>query len=272
MEKSKIRVRRFKDQITGLELKVASIPRTDLEVASFQRKPSKAHIQNLANSIRRMGFLVPLVVYEDNGRYIIIDGQHRFLAGESLGMNEFLSVIVPKELGVKMINLNIEKQPNIREKAYVAHNLYMYLLSEDPNISETDGRVEDSVEMPYYITLGFAYSRNEKFHGGAFEPIISKVDGYLDMSLADAKVEREKRADLLLEIDSLLDDLVAKMKELELSIHPFVRKDILSFVNPIKGRGKRGEFWDVFSSIKSELEVYREDPKRLIEIRSEEEF
>ncbi len=258
------------DPIINQPLKVKLIPKDKLVVAPFQRKPSKTHIRALALSIQKMGFLVPLVVYPEDDKYIIIDGQHRFLAGDAQGMEEFLSVIVPRELGVKMINLNIEKQPNIREKAYVAYNLYVHLLGEDPTIKETDGQVEDAVELPYYISLGFAYVKQEKFHGSAFEPIISKCDEYLDLPLSKAKKEREKRAELLVEIDELVTTLIEKMKEMEINLHPFIRKDILSHVNPIKGRGKRGEFFEVFQHILQELKLYQKTPSKLKEIKSED--
>lgn len=260
----------FIDPVINTRLKVLSVPRERLEVAVYQRKPSMPHIRSLASSIRKMGFLVPLVVYPEKDKYIIIDGQHRFLAGENVGMESFLCVVVPKELGTKMINLNIEKQPNIREKAYVAYNLYNYLLETNPSIKETDGQVEDAVELPHYITLGFAYHKVEKFHGSAFEPIISKCDGYLDLTLKKAREEREKRAEILLNIDEIITDLISRMQEMQLSIHPFIRRDILSHVNPVKGKGKRGEFFEVFEGIKRELKKYQENPQLLVEIKSEE--
>ncbi len=262
----------FTDPILNNKLQFDIVSAGHLEVAKFQRKPSKAHIKSLMLSISRMGFLVPLVVYpESSEKFIIIDGQHRFLAGKELGMQEFPVIIVPKELGTKIINLNIEKQPNIREKAFVAYNLYQYHLSNNPEMKETDAELEDSVELPHYITLGFTYQLNEKFHGSSFEPVLTKCEAFLDLPLHQAKEERENRAELLNEIDQLVTQIVEKMKELDINIHPFIRKDIISFANPLKGRGKRGEFWETLSTIKNTLADLIEHPKKLIEIKSEEE-
>jgi len=260
------------DPITNHSLKITLIGKEKLEIAKFQRRASKSHIKMLASSIQRLGFLIPLVVYPENDKYIIIDGQHRFLAGQLLGIDRFLSVIVPSSLGAKMINLNIEKQPNIREKAYVAYNLYTYLLKKNPSLKENDAQVEDSVEFPHFITLGFAYKREEKFHGSAFEQIISKCDGYLDVSLKEAKKIREERASLILEIDSILTELIERMKEKGFSLHPFIRKDILTHVNPLKGRGKRGEFKETFEEIKNKLRSYEKNPQKLEEISSQEDL
>jgi len=82
----------FIDPVINAKLKVLSAPRERLEVAIYQRKPSMPHVKSLASSIRKMGFLVPLVVYPERDKYIIIDGQHRFLAGESVGELRVFSV------------------------------------------------------------------------------------------------------------------------------------------------------------------------------------
>lgn len=50
---------------------------------------------------------------------MIIDGQHRFLAAKELGITDLPVILVPPELARKMMNLNIEKNPNIGEKSYV---------------------------------------------------------------------------------------------------------------------------------------------------------
>ncbi len=39
------------------------IPIDRLEVISMQRKPSKQHIEALINSIIKLGFIVPIIVY-----------------------------------------------------------------------------------------------------------------------------------------------------------------------------------------------------------------
>ncbi len=256
---------RFSDPILNNTLSFTLIPRGKLSIAPYQRQASKTHIKDLMVSISRLGFLVPLVVYPEEEKFIIIDGQHRFLAGVEVGMNEFPCVVVPKELGTKMINLNIEKQPNIREKAYVAYRIYQYLLENQPEIKETDGQVEDSVEYPHYITLGFAYQINEKFHGSAYESILSKCEEFLDVPLKEAEKERNERGKGLEEIDQEITQLIEIMKEKNLPIHPFIRKDILSQINPIKGKGKRGEFWEVIQRIKEALVDLKEHPERIIE-------
>lgn len=261
----------IKDPLTKEILKIAILPKEKLKVASFQRKQSRSHIRKLAKSIERMGFLIPLIVYTENSEYIIIDGQHRFLAGKSLGIDKFLSVIVPSYLVKKMINLNIEKQPNIKEKAYVAYNIYSYLLEKTPGIKEKEGKIEEAVEYPHYVTLGFAYIQKERFHGGTFENLLSKCDNFFDLPLREAKREREKRGKILIEVDKLLTQVIEKMNEIELPTHPFIRNEILNHINPLKGEEKKKNFEEVFSCLKERLQKYLSHPEKLREITFKEE-
>ena len=78
----------FKDPAKRSNLTFAVVPVTSLEVISHQRKPSDAHIQRVVESIERIGFLAPLVVVErgDARGYLVIDGQHRLLAAQELGL------------------------------------------------------------------------------------------------------------------------------------------------------------------------------------------
>src|SRR5918992_5208143 len=114
----------FEDPHKGQDLTFRTVPAEQLEVIGYQRKARPAHVKNITASIERIGFLVPLVVVEekkgDQARYVIIDGQHRFQAAKGLGVNEFPVVVVPTELAERMMNLNVEKDLNIREKSFVA--------------------------------------------------------------------------------------------------------------------------------------------------------
>jgi ParB family chromosome partitioning protein len=111
----------------GLKFKI--IPIEKLTVVRHQRKPSSYHIKHLTNSIERVGFLVPIIVVEDkDDTFTIIDGQHRYLAAKELGIRELPAIVVPKKIAQLMMNLNIEKELNIREKSYVALNIYRQYL------------------------------------------------------------------------------------------------------------------------------------------------
>ena len=53
-------------------------------------------------------------------------------------------------------------------------------------------------------TLGFAYEKRPRLSGGAYHPILRKVDAFLDRKLSGAAAERERRADVVLALGSRL--------------------------------------------------------------------
>ena len=114
----------FKDPHKKQALRVQTVRKGDLEVISHQRKPRPAHIKQLTASIERIGFVTPLVTVERDGKFVIIDGQHRFTAGTELGVKEFPVVVVPDKLARKMMSFNVEKDLNIKERCQIALSIY----------------------------------------------------------------------------------------------------------------------------------------------------
>src|SRR5205814_5440795 len=131
----------LKDPLKRQPLTITSARKSDLEVIGHQRKPRPAHLKALSASIERMGFITPLVAVERDGKYVIIDGQHRFRAGVELGVKEFPVVVVPEELARRMMSLNIEQSLNIRERSTIALSIYREMLEEAPTRPEDDGDV-----------------------------------------------------------------------------------------------------------------------------------
>ena len=58
----------LEEPLYGYKQEVAMIPTGKLKVIEIQRAASKAHIKRLSDSIRRVGFVVPLVVVRRGGR------------------------------------------------------------------------------------------------------------------------------------------------------------------------------------------------------------
>jgi ParB family chromosome partitioning protein len=257
----------IKEPYKGYDLIVSEIPVENLEVVVYQRKPSKPHVKNLAKSISTVGFVVPLVVAKkpDEDKFIILDGQHRYLACLDLGIKKIPSVIIPWDYATLMINLNIEKQPNIKEKAYVALRIYNELVDMFPDKPETDDEVLQSVEEIHYVTMGMVYEHEEKFSGSAWDPILKKADWPFDMPLKEAKLKREERAKLLQELHIIVKEIVQKLKEIGVQ-HPFVYKEVVSHANPIKRKRVIVEFDEVISQIRENLEKMRENPEEFKEI------
>jgi ParB family chromosome partitioning protein len=262
----------FYDPYHNQQLEFKLVPIEKLEVISHQRKPSSYHIKHLINSIERIGFIVPIIVTPaKDDIYTIIDGQHRFLAAKELGIRELPVIVVPEKLAQLMMNLNIEKELNIREKSYVALAVYREYLRSKPEMLESDPEIIDSIEQAYYITLGIGYEREEKLTGGSFESILKKCDFFLDEKLIDALSIREKRAEKVIVANRLVKEISQKLKEME-KWHPYVYQQIISYANPYKRKRLPTDFDDLFNEIIENLEKAERQPQLILKETLKEEF
>jgi ParB family chromosome partitioning protein len=262
----------FTDSYHQQNLKFKIIPIEKLTVVRHQRKPSSYHIKNLSSSIERIGFLVPLIVVEDKDDiFTIIDGQHRYLAAKELGIREVPVIVVPQKISQLMMNLNIEKELNIREKSHVALNIYRQYLEIQPEILESDPEIIDSLEEAYYVTLGLGYEKQEKLSGSSFESILKKCDFFLDEKLPDALKIREKRAEKVLTANSLVKEITQKLKEIG-RWHLFVYQQIISYANPYKRKRLPTEFDDLFDIIIENLQKAALNPEIVLKEEVGNEF
>ena len=264
----------IKEPLYGYTQEIAVVPIDKLEVIEIQRKPSQYHIKRLAESMRKVGFVAPLIAIKREGedKLIVIDGQHRLLAARNMGIEQLPCIIVPDKFANELMEFNIEKTMTLREKCYVALNVYRIFLNEKPNINEDDTEVMDAIEFPYFITLGIAYEEKQKFFGSAYESIMKRLDWFFNMPIKDAYEKRKERAKLLIELDNLARQAVEKVQEMGIN-HPFLYKEIISFCNPIGRRRKIEESFDeVMQALKSNLENLINEPDKIREHKFSEEM
>ena len=251
------------EPLHGYKQEIVVVPTGDLKVIEIQRKPSRYHIKRLTESIRKIGFVVPLIVVNRNGQLVVIDGQHRLLAAREMGLDKVPCIIIPEKYANELMELNIEKTMSLREKCYVALNVYRIFLDERPEINEDDPEVLDAIEFPYFITLGLAYEENQKFFGSAYESLMRRLDRFMNLPIKDAIEKRKEKAKFLLELDTIARDAVEKVKELGIS-HPFLYREIISFCNPI-GRKRKVEesMEEVLTTLKRNLEKLVQNPEMI---------
>ncbi len=256
----------FEDPYKKQGLTFSVIPTDEMQVISHQRKPSDTHVKKVTTSIERIGFLAPVVVVpppDAGDPYLIVDGQHRFLAAKALGIKEIPAVVVPFEVARKMLGLNVEREPNIRERSSVALSIYRELVEAKPDLPEDDGQVLDSIEQAHYVTLGIAYEGSGRLAGSSFEPILRKCDGFLDEPLAKTYPVREGRAATVQEADAAVKAVAAKLKEIG-AWHQFVGQQIISYANPLKRARKQASFDASFEKLMAKLEELKEKPENVL--------
>lgn len=256
-------IARFQDGLAGYEIELVRVPAEELKVVSFQRKPSKPHVKRLAASMRRIGFVAPLIAVRSKRGHLIIDGQHRFLAGKEAGLKTFPCLIIPDRYARNLMELNVEKQMNLREKCTVALNVYREILKDEPETAENDGRMQDSIEQAYFVTVGLTYEKSPRFSGSAFEPLLKKVDLWTTLPLRQAEGERNRRAGMLLEAHERVQGCVRALEKIGIS-HPFLYKEIVSFCNPYRRKRKfEDDFDGLMSKLGKKLEELKADPEKM---------
>jgi ParB family chromosome partitioning protein len=253
----------LKDPHKRQPIAVTVADKDELEVIGHQRKPRPAHLKALGVSIEQMGFITPLVAVERDGKYVIIDGQHRFQAAVDLGVTQFPVVVVPGTLARRMMRLNIEQSLNIRERATIALSIYREMLAESPDRTEDDGELVDAIETAHLVTLGLAYEGSGRLAGSAFEPILKKCDGFLDQPLSTAYEVREGRARQVLvaaeQVKAVEDALKARG-----AWHSMARYQIISYANPTKRARKPADFDKTFAKFLASLEELTDSPEKVL--------
>jgi ParB family chromosome partitioning protein len=255
----------FKEPLKRRNLVFEVLPVAKLDVISHQRKPSDTHVKRVVDSIERVGFVAPIVVVKDDDadRYLIIDGQHRFLAAQELGLKRLPSVIVPTDVARRMLTLNVEKEPNIRERSAVALSIYRELVEREPRMTEEDPEVADSVQHAHYVTLGLAYAESGRLAGSQYESILKKCDGYMDQPLPECLPVREGRAAKVVEAHALVRSITAQLKEMG-RWHEFVGAQIVSAANPLKRARKQHSFDETFDKMIKKLQDLDEHPEKAL--------
>src|SRR5690606_19062941 len=92
-------------------------------------------------------------------------------------------------------------------------------------------------EEPALITLGLCYEARPRFSGGAYHPVLKRVEDYLKKPLRTALEVRRDRARRLLELDDAVIQQVDALKAKGLT-SPYLKSFVVARVNPIRFRPK----------------------------------
>lgn len=225
----------YRDPIGGFWQVVASLPVELVVPTPFQRDLSDTHVARLGDVIGRMKrFLDPIIaVRTAEGGFWTPNGHHRLAAMRTLGARSILAVVVPEiSVAYQILAMNTEKGHNLREKSLEVIRMARSLAELDPR-SEKDCALE--FEEPDYLTLGLAYEQRGRFSGGAYHPVLRRVESFLDSPIPEALQIRSARAARLLALDDLVAAAVAALKERGLT-SPYLKAFVVARLNPLRFR------------------------------------
>jgi len=222
----------YREPYGGNVVLLVALPIQQVEPTPYQRDPSDTHVKRLMNVVEKIGrFLDPIIAVRRDGTYWTPNGNHRLQALKKLGAKSVIALLIPEaDVAFKILALNTEKAHNLREKSLEVVRMARALAAES-RAKESDYGFE--FEEPTFLTLGLCYQQRGRFSGGAYQPVLRRVEEFLDLPLARAVAEREKRAARLLELDDAVSEVVEKLKRRGLT-SPYLRPFVVARINPIR--------------------------------------
>jgi ParB family transcriptional regulator, chromosome partitioning protein len=220
---------RYRDPIGGKPLLLTALPIDRVEPTPYQRDASDAHVKRLMGVFEKIGlFLDPIIVVRRDDGYWTPNGNHRLQALKKLGYRAVTALLVPDaDVAFKILALNTEKAHNLREKSLETIRMARALadLSDAPEAS-----FAFEFEQPSFLTLGVCYEQRPRFSGGAYQSILRKTDAFLEVAVAKALKERERRGQRVLRLDDAVTSIVDRLKKKGLT-SPYLRSFVVSRIN-----------------------------------------
>jgi ParB family chromosome partitioning protein len=214
------------------------LPLDRVEPTPYQRDLSPTHVKRLQEVVKKIDrFVDPVVVMSPRtGVYWTPNGNHRRTVLTKLKAKLIPAIVIPEpEVAFQILALNTEKAHNLKEKSLEVIRMYRGLVEEEPQSGEEAYAFQ--FESPHFITLGLLYEHNKRFAGGAFAPILRRVDKFLRGHFPKTLKEREERAALVREADEALGAAVARIKKRGIN-HPYVKNFVLARTTPLTRQRK----------------------------------
>ena len=239
----------YREPYGGKWVVMAALPIDVVEPTPYQRNLSDTHVRKLEAVIGKLGrFLDPIItvrVPKEGGKgvegskgyvkYWTPNGNHRLSAMRTLGAKSITAIVIPEAgTAYQILALNTEKAHNLREKALEVIRMYRELAELD-HVSEEHYALE--FEEPAFITLGLCYEERPRFSGGAYHPVLKRVEQFLAKPLRAALVVRQEHAKTVLALDDLVGKQVEALKAKGLT-SPYLKSFVVARVNPIRFRPK----------------------------------
>jgi ParB family chromosome partitioning protein len=223
----------------------------------YQRDLSPTHAKRLQEAVKKIGrFVDPIVVVTPQpGVYWTPNGHHRLRVLQKLKADWCPAILIPEpEVAFQILALNTEKAHNLKEKSLEVIRMYRSLAEQEPRQGEEDYAFQ--FEAPHLITLGVLYEANKRFAGGAYAPILRRVDKFLSGTFAKTLPQREERAETVRAVDAALAEVVAAIHKRGIR-HPFVKNYVLARTTPLsRARKTLPSFAQAFAKLKENIEAF----------------
>jgi ParB family chromosome partitioning protein len=249
---------RYRDPVGGKPLLLTALPIDRVEPTPYQRDASDAHVKRLMGVLEKIGlFLDPIIVVRRDDGYWTPNGNHRLQALKKLGYRAVTALLVPDaDVAFKILALNTEKAHNLREKSLETLRMARALAGRGDAAEES---YAFEFEQPSFLTLGVCYEQRPRFSGGAYQSILRKTDAFLDVSVAKALKERERRGRKVLKLDEIVTGVVDRLKKKGLT-SPYLRSFVVSRINYTRfSKAPSIDFDEAFDKITASAQKFNVD-------------
>jgi len=244
----------YKEPLGGHATLLSILPIDKIEPTPFQRDLSDAHHKRLAEVINKTGyFLDPLIaVLAPEGGFWTPNGRHRLEAMRRLGAKSITALVIPeREIAWQILALNTEKAHNLKERSLEVIRIYRGLVAEDS--SRPESGFAFYLDQAALVTLGVCYEQVPRFGGGAYHPILRRLEEFSDEPLRSALKHHEKRATMVLELEEKVAAVVKKLKERGL-VSPYLRSFVVARINPLRWiKGEPPTLEDVLKTMRERV-------------------
>lgn len=224
----------YREPLGAHPLVLAVLPIDCIQPTPFQRDLSDTHRKRLAEIIHKTGrFLDPVIaVPAPEGGFWTPNGLHRLEAMRRLGARSITALIIPdRDVARQILALNTERAHNLKERALEVFRIYRELVREHSN--EPESSFAFYLEDPSLVTLGIIYDQNRKFAGGAYHPVLRRVESFTEDPIRLANKAHERNAALLSELEEHVATVIARLKERGLQ-SPYLRSFVVARINPLR--------------------------------------
>ncbi len=247
----------YREPVGGNWQAFCLLPLDRVAATPYQRDLSPTHAKRLTEVVKKIGrFVDPIVVVSpEPGVYWTPNGHHRLTALQKLKAERVPAIVVPEaEVAFQILALNTEKAHNLKEKSLEVIRMYRGLAEAQPRTSEEDWAFQ--FEAPHFVTLGLLYEETRRFAGGAFAPILKRVDKFLKGKLPATLEERGERAARVKAADEALGKAVAALKKRGIN-HPYVKNYVLARTSPLtRARKTLPSFDQTFAKLVAAIEGF----------------
>lgn len=220
----------------GKPILLVTLPIDKVAPTPYQRDASEAHVKRLMNVIEKIGrFLDPVIAVHQDSGYWTPNGNHRLQALKKLGAKSVTALLLPDpDVAFKILALNTEKAHNLREKSLEVIRMERALGGTGiPASAPKESDYAFELEEPAFLTLGLCYEQRPRISGGAYHPLLKRIDEFLEEPIPKALAERQRRASRILEVDDVVSEIVQKLKDRGLT-SPYLRAFVVARINPIR--------------------------------------